>query len=79
MDPNLLNLGLESRLLDLSMKPYRPKEITDLKEEIEGEIRAAELIASVTEVIDYECVQRITHMRLKLDALYISWAQGKLK
>ena len=68
-----------SRALELAGKPYRPPQIVKLEEEIAGEIRAAELSASVTGVIDMERVQKIVAMKLQLDGLYCAWAEGKIK
>lgn len=58
--------------------PYRPKEIVELKKEIESETRAAELNASVTEKIDEEQIRKIVEMKLRLDSLYTAWAEGKI-
>jgi hypothetical protein len=66
------------RFMELASKPYRPTEIVKLKEEIEGEIRAAELNASVTGRIDYDRVQKIVNMKLRLDVLYTDWAEGRI-
>ncbi len=65
-------------LLELASGSHRPKEIVDLKEEIEGEIRAAELNVSVTGLVDPMRVKKIVAMKLHLDALCIDWAEGKI-
>lgn len=69
---------LMSKASELASQPYRPPEIVQLKEEIEGEIRAAELHVSVTGSIDFERVRKIVAMKMKLDNLYISWVEGKI-
>lgn len=64
--------------LKLAKSSYRPKEIVDLKEAIEGETRAAELNASITDVIDEVRIQKIVEMKLRLDGLYIDYAEGRI-
>lgn len=66
------------RAIELARSPYRPKEILELKEQIDAEVRAGELRASVTGVIGEELVQKIVEMKLRLDGLYADWVQGKL-
>lgn len=66
------------RALELSRSSYRPKEIIDLQREIEIEIRIAELHTSAAGSIDMIRVQKIVGMKLRLDALYADWAEGKL-
>ncbi|QQS15582.1 MAG: hypothetical protein IPK84_04410 [Candidatus Moraniibacteriota bacterium] len=64
------------KVCELAQSSYRPKEIVGLKNQIEGEIHAAELNYSVTGVIDHERIQRIVSMKLELDGLYVKWARG---
>lgn len=66
------------RLSELARNPYRPEEIVELKERIDGEIRAAELNFSVTGVIDENRVQEIVLLKRQLDALYGAWVEGEL-
>lgn len=65
--------------LELAKSSYRPKEIVELKEEIDAETRVAELNASVTGNIDLARVLKIVKMKLRLDALYADWAEGKIR
>lgn len=67
-----------SRMFELAEKPYRPKEITDLKEQIEAKTRLAEFRFSVNGLIDHELIQEIVKMKLELDALYGDWIDGKI-
>ena len=66
------------RALELSSKPYRPKAVIELREQIAAETRAANLNASVTGFIDPERVEKIVQMKLQLDALYCDWVQGRI-
>lgn len=66
------------RLVGLQLGKYRPKEIVDLKVEIEGETRALEVNAQVTGVVDEERVRKIVQMKLRLDGLYMDWVEGKI-
>ena len=66
MSMKFLNPEEASIVLELASKPYRPKEIIDLKDEIKSEIRAAELNVTITGVIDLVCVQKIVEMKLCL-------------
>lgn len=67
------------RMFELAERPYRPKQIVELKEKIEGETRALELNVSVTGAIDQERVQRIVGMKLELDRLYGLWTTGEIE
>jgi len=72
-------LSLEKAFkFEIARTPTLPKEIADLKEEIEGEIRVAELRSSVTGVIDQAHFEEIVGMKLRFDGLYIDWAEGKI-
>ncbi len=66
------------KALELAKSQYRPKAIIDLKNEIEGETRAAELALSVENVIGKARIEKIVRMKLQLDALYAAWAEGKI-
>lgn len=66
------------KIMELAKGSYRPKEIVQLKEEIEGETRAAELNMSVTGVFDEERIQKIVQMKLQLDGPYGDWTEGKI-
>ena len=66
------------RLLDLAQRAYRPKEIQELAATIEGETRVAELRFSTTGVVDEERIKKIVEMKLRLDILYASWAEGEI-
>ena len=78
MTMKFLDPKAASNLLSIANSSYRPKEIVNLKDEIEGEIRAAELNTSVTGVIDLDRLSKVVQMKLKLDSLCIDWANGKL-
>jgi hypothetical protein len=79
MKPKFVSPEATKRLLELAQSSYRPKAIVDLKEEIEGEIRAAELAQSMTGIVDEERIRRIVAMKLRLDGLYTDWAEGKIE
>lgn len=66
------------KLLELASSSYRPKEITELQDKIDGEIRAAQLAADITGSIDDKRIQMIAEMKFQLDALYVDWAEGKI-
>jgi len=66
------------RALELADKSYRPKEIRELKDQIEKETHVAELKCSATGTIDPDAVQKIVGMKLELDNLYADWAEGKI-
>ena len=78
MGLRILNPELSLKIFELAQKPYRPKEIIDLKEEIEAKTRLAELRASFSGVIDTVLVKEIVDMKLRLDGLYLDWAEGKI-
>jgi hypothetical protein len=69
-----LNIGDMSKIMRMKESSFRPPEIVNLKKEIEGAIRVAELHASITGKIDREEIKKIVIMRLKLDQLYGEWA-----
>ena len=66
------------RLLELAEGPYRPPQIRDLEERIQGETRALELRATVTNSVNEDEVLKIVKMRLELDQLYAAWAAGEI-
>jgi len=70
--------GLERAMKQVELL-YRPPQILELKERIDGEIRAAGVRASVTGVIDDAQVQQIVGLKLELDGLYGAWAEGELR
>ena len=78
LSPEKAFKSLEITKISISPTSILPKEITDLKEEIEGEIRVAELRFSVTGIIDQAHFQEIIGMKLRFDGLYIDWAEGKI-
>lgn len=55
-----------------------PPQILELKEEIEGRTRAAELRLSITGEADEEEIVAIVQLKLRLDSLYGLWAEGRL-
>ncbi len=65
-----------ARAMELAKSSYRPKEILELQQEIEGETRAAEIFAAVTGKADPAKIQQIVEMKLKLDGLYSKWLAG---
>lgn len=67
------------RLMELSKQSYRPPEIVTVNKEIEGKIRAAMLKESITGQIDSADVKEIVRLKLKLDHLYILWAESELE
>ncbi len=66
------------RLVGLQLGKYRPKEIVDLNAEIEGETRALEVNAQITGVVGREWAGSIAQMKLRLDGLYMDWAEGRI-
>lgn len=66
------------RMCELGNKPYRPKEIRELQEQIEAETRVAELKHSATGVVNPKAIQKIVQMKVDLDNLYGDWAEGKI-
>ena len=79
MAVKFLSPEASTRMLKLAEGTYRPKVIIELKEEIEGETRATELNASITGSIDLDRIQSIVEMKLRLDGLYVDWAEGRLE
>jgi hypothetical protein len=55
-----------------------PPEITQLKEEIAGRTRAAEVKMSISGQMDESEIKAIVQLKLRLDGLYAAWAEGKL-
>lgn len=75
-----LNPDVAWRLLELGEKPYRPPQILKLRDEIEAETRAAELMAPFLNDLELEArVKKIVGMKLELDHLYCQWAKGEIK
>lgn len=66
------------RAEELANSPFKPKEITDLKEKIEGAKRVAALHLSVNGHMEEEEIQNIVGMKLQLDGLYGDWLEGKI-
>lgn len=79
MSDRFLSPQAAMQLMNLAeSKTQPPKVILDLKAEIEGKTRVAELRATVTGEVDENLVQEIVGMKLRLDGLYGDWAEGKL-
>lgn len=76
---HLLNQAAVQRATMLAQSSYRPPEIRQLTEAIEGEERAAEVRLAITGEVDAAVIDRIVGMKLQLDALYADWAEGTLK
>ncbi len=66
------------KLIELARRPYRPKEIIALRENIGAKTRLAEFRESAEGIIDKNLVSEIVAMKLHLDKLYCDWAQGKI-
>ncbi|MBI4128722.1 MAG: hypothetical protein HY460_01610 [Parcubacteria group bacterium] len=64
--------------MELAEQSYRPSKIIQLKQEIEGRMRVAELKESVLGRIDPADVAEIVEMKRALDGLYCLWVEGKL-
>ena len=73
MDPSHV-----TRMMELAHGSYRPKLILDLKRQIEGAKRAAELQATVSGKVDEDRVRYIVGLMLELDGLYAAWAEGRI-
>ena len=69
---------LASRAEELVNNPFKPKEITDLKKQIEGAKRVAALHFSVNGLVDEAEIKAIVDMKLRLDGLYGDWMEGKI-
>ncbi|MFA4954701.1 MAG: hypothetical protein WC641_05305 [Patescibacteria group bacterium] len=65
------------RLIELARSPI-PPHIAAFKNEMEGEIKAAELAASITGVIDEARIIKLAQMKLHLDTLYAEWTMQQL-
>ncbi len=76
--PRFLSPDAARRLLELARRPYRPRDIRDLKREIERDFQAAERYACETGMIDDDQVDAIAAKRLQLDGFYGAWAEGQL-
>lgn len=70
--------GVENMLRLVQDKVPPPPEIIQLKEEIERRTNAAEVKVSVTGKIDENEIREIVALKLRLDGLYGSWAEGEL-
>lgn len=78
MNTKILSLEEVDRAIELTESHWRPREIQELQQKIEGKTRAMELNASVTGNVDLGLIEKIIYMRLELDALYCDWVKGKL-
>ena len=78
MGLRVLSRELSLKAFELAKSQYRPKEIIDLKEEIENKTRLAEFRASVTGAIDENLVAEIVAMKLQLDSLCLDWVEGRI-
>ncbi|MDQ7814765.1 MAG: hypothetical protein RDU25_03110 [Patescibacteria group bacterium] len=74
----LLSPDAVMNMMELARYPYRPRDIRDLKREIESDIRDAERHTECTGMIDYGQVDDIVAKRFQLDALYGAWAEGRI-
>lgn len=72
----VLSPRLAKKSLLMLANPYRPPEILALKQQIEEEKRALELVTSVTGTVDREWVAKIVAMKLRLDTLYLDWFEN---
>jgi hypothetical protein len=63
--------------MELARGPI-PLHIVAFKQEIEGEIKAAELAVSITGVIDEARIIKLVQMKRRLDALYEEWTMQRL-
>jgi hypothetical protein len=66
------------RLVGLQLGNYRPKEIVDLRAQIDIEISALALDAVMNGFVDREWAEAIVRMKLRLDGLYLDWAEGRI-
>jgi hypothetical protein len=76
MAGKFLNQEATQRLFQIAERPYRLPQIVWLRNAIDGEMRAAEMYALSTGVIDFARAMRIVRMKLELDRLYAAWANG---
>lgn len=70
-----------ARLVEQSGNLYRPKEIVDLKEEIDRRMRLAEFRELNGLLTDEQLLaeaHEIVQLKLKLDDLYCLWGLGKI-
>jgi len=75
-DLHFLNPHDALRLMGLSRSPYRPKEIVDIQQQINQEMRAAQFRLANYGAVPSSAIKLITDLRLRKDALYGMWAQG---
>jgi hypothetical protein len=74
----LLTPEMVARALTLMSNPYRPPEIVELQEEINGELRALKLVHSITGEIDPVRVKAIAIMQDMLAAHYSVWLASEI-
>jgi len=67
------------RMEELVQSPYHPKQILELKEQIETSIRVVELKATTTGQLDLKEIQAIVEMKIKLDTLYCMWFEEEIE
>lgn len=66
------------RIMDFEGKDYRPKEIVDLEKKIVIRTKKAQIDAIKKQRIDKDKVKEIIKMNLRLNNLYMDWAEEKL-
>lgn len=76
--PHIISPEGVRRMMQLAERPYRPREILDLKRWIGAETRATVLAAGITGAVDYGRILDIVGHRLELDRLYGDWAEGRI-
>lgn len=66
------------RALELAQSSYRPRQIVELQERIDGDTRRLQLRLDCGQSVDDEDARAVVQMKLELDGLYADWAEGKI-
>ncbi len=73
-----LTPAVAGRMADLASSEYRPKEIRDLKHEIESETQILDLRLNSGIEVTRADINKIVQMKFQLDGLYGDWLEGKI-
>ena len=69
---------IAKKAAELAENPYRPPEIRELDEMIEGKKRLAEFRFSITGIMDAGIIQEIVELKLKKDGIYGDWLMREM-
>ena len=79
MPLHFLSTEATLKAFELAQGSYRPRQILELKAQIENETRALEVRVSAGGTVESAETAKIVQMKLRLDNLYALWAEGKLE